>query len=303
MTVNLTDPIFTDEAKAREWFEAARWPNGPVCPHCGNAARERILAIPANLARKVRAGLYECRECHGQFTVQTGSVMESSHVPLTKWALAYRLLSGAKKGMSAHQLHRTIGVTYRTAWFMAMRIRESMRDVSGEQIGGEGKIVEADEAVDRRQAPQGQRTTHPQGRQESPVAVLVERGKGGRVRATVVGKPFDGVLKRNIAEKVALGTEIHSDDHKAYRGVEKITGGKHSAVKHMLGEYARDGVHNNTAESWNALLERSIVGASITSHPSIFHATATKWRSVGITAAWTTANAPSKRSGVATASG
>ena len=95
MTVNLTDPIFTDEAKAREWFEAARWPNGPVCPHCGNAARERILAIPANLARKVRAGLYECRECHGQFTVQTGSVMKSSHVPLTKWALAYRLLSGA----------------------------------------------------------------------------------------------------------------------------------------------------------------------------------------------------------------
>jgi transposase-like protein len=145
MTVNLTDPIFTDEDKARAYFEAIRWPNGPVCPHCGNTDSGRIYPIAANLARKIRAGLYECQNCHGQFTVRTGSVMESSHVALTKWALAYRLMASAKKGISAHQLHRSIGVTYKTAWFMAHRIREAMRDISGEKMGGPDAITEADE--------------------------------------------------------------------------------------------------------------------------------------------------------------
>jgi transposase-like protein len=145
MTVNLTDPIFTDEDKARAYFEAIRWPNGAVCPRCGNTDVSRIYSIAANPAHKVRAGLYECQDCHGQFTVRTGSIMESSHLPLTKWALAYRLMASAKKGISAHQLHRSIGVTYKTAWFMAHRIREAMRDVSGEKIGGPDTITEADE--------------------------------------------------------------------------------------------------------------------------------------------------------------
>lgn len=259
--IDLTDPVFTDETKALAHIEAARWPNGPTCPHCGNTDASRIYSITANVSHGVRLGLKSCQDCKGQFTVRTGTVMESSHLPLTKWALAYRLMASAKKGISAHQMHRTLGVSYPTAWFLCHRIREAMRDVSGEKIGGAGKIVEADEVWigGKPRKNQGPRTRKDD--KKVPVAVLVERGKGGRVRATVVSKPLGGVLKRNIAEKVARGTEIHSDDYRAYRGSEKITGAKHSAVKHMLGEYARDGVHNNTAESWNALLERSIVGS------------------------------------------
>jgi transposase-like protein len=102
MTANLTDPIFTNEGKARAYFEEIRWPTGPVCPHCGNADTSRIYAIAANPARKIRVGLYECQDCRGQFTIRTGSVMESSHVALTKWVLAYRLMAFAKKGISAH---------------------------------------------------------------------------------------------------------------------------------------------------------------------------------------------------------
>lgn len=146
-----------------------------------------------------------------------------------------------------------------------MRIRESMRVVFGEPLGGPGSIVEADELYVGGKPRKGQKDRTRKDDHKVPVAVLVERRPGGRARATVVHSPLGGVLKRNIAANVAQGTEIHSDDHKAYRGVEKITGGKHEAVKHMIGEYARTtatgSVHNNTAESWNALLERSIVGA------------------------------------------
>jgi transposase-like protein len=203
MSINLTDPIFTDEDKAREHFEAARWPNGPVCPHCGNADSSRFYEIAANPKHGVRAGLRQCKECGQQFTVLTGSVMEGSHVPLTKWALAFRLMASAKKGISAHQLHRTIGVTYKTAWFMCHRIREAMRDVSGDKLGGEGKVVEADELWVGGKPRKGQKGRTRKDDNKTPVAVLVERGKGGRVRATVVGKPLGGILKRNIAANVA----------------------------------------------------------------------------------------------------
>jgi transposase-like protein len=256
---NLTDPIFTDEDKARAYFEAIRWPHGPVCTHCGNADTTRIYPIAANAKAKVRAGLYECQECHGQFTVRTGSVMESSHVPLTKWALAYRLMASAKKGMSAHQLHRTIGVTYKTAWFMAHRIREAMRDVSGDKLGGSGKIVEADEVYvggKPRKGTDGQKTKMDR---KTPVAVLVERG--GRAKATILSHPMDGDIKRNVVASVETGTEIHSDEHKAYRNVGRLIGGFQFAVNHGEGVFANEDIHVNTAESWNALLKRSIYGS------------------------------------------
>jgi transposase-like protein len=259
MNLDITDPTFTDERKAREYFEATRWPNGPVCPHCGNIDSNRIYKIAPNVAHGVREGLYTCQDCHGQFTVMIGSVMESSHLPLTKWAVAFRLMSGAKKGISAHQLHRTIGVSYKTAWFMEHRIREAMRDTSGDKLGGAGKIVEADETYvggKPRKGTDGQAT---KADRKTPVAVLVERD--GRARAKVMEHPIDGAIKRNIMDNVALGTEMHTDQHKAYRGVEKITGAPHQHVNHTINEFARDGVHSNTAESWNALLKRSIVGS------------------------------------------
>jgi transposase-like protein len=259
MTVNLTDPIFSDECKARAYFERIRWPNGPVCPHCGNADASRLYSIAANVAHKVREGLRECQECHGQFTVCTGSVMESSHLPLTKWALAYRLMASAKKGMSALQISRSLGIGYKSAWFLCHRIREAMRDVSGERLGGIGKIVEADETYVGGKPRRGTKGRATQADRKTAVAVLVERG--GRARAVPVAQPLDGALKRNIMATVERGTHIHSDEHRAYKGIERFIAGEHSAVTHFKDEFARDGVHNNTAESWNALLKRSIVGS------------------------------------------
>jgi transposase-like protein len=252
-------PTFTDERKTRAYFEEIRWPNGVTCCHCGNADSARIYPIAANAKAKVREGLYECQDCHGQFTVMTGSVMESSHLPLTKWALAYRLMASAKKGISAHQMHRTLGVSYKTAWFLCHRIREAMRDMSGEQLGGNGKIVEADETYVGGKPRRGTDGRKSQQDRKTPVAVLVERG--GRARATVMEWPIDGAIKRNIARQIAQGTEMHTDEHKAYKRIEEITGGMHFSVNHTLNEFAKEDIHNNTAESWNALLKRSIVGS------------------------------------------
>src|SRR6476646_308083 len=174
MAINLTDPVFTDENKAREHLEAIRWPNGPVCPHCGEAERVYRLA-----GKSHRPGLIHCNACEGQFTVTTGSVMESSHVPLNKWVLAFRLMASSKKGISAHQLHRTLGVTYKTAWFMSHRIREAMRETDTGQLGGEGKTVEADETyVGGKAKNRAYAKTLPR---HEAVASLVERG--GKVRS------------------------------------------------------------------------------------------------------------------------
>src|SRR6185437_2522756 len=184
--VDLTDPTFTDERKAREYFEHLRWPNGVTCPHCGNANSARIYSIKPNKEAKVREGLWSCQDCKGQFTVRTGHVMESSHVPLTKWALAYRLLASAKKGMSAHQLHRTIGVTYKTAWFMAHRVREAMRIDSPTPLGGAGHVIESDETFwgpkdkDTDPARRRIRKGKPGRGRKQTILTLVQRGGGSR---------------------------------------------------------------------------------------------------------------------------
>jgi transposase-like protein len=274
MSVNLTDPIFTDEDKARAYFEAIRWPNGAVCPHCSNADSSRIYPIAANPARKIRAGLYECQECHGQFTVRTGSVMESSHVALTKWALAYRLMASAKKGISAHQLHRTIGVTYKTAWFMAHRIREAMRDISGEKIGGPDTITEADETYiggkprksagpsrgrkpgePRRARGIGGRST----KRRVPVVALIERD--GRALAKPTIDASAGTLSAIVRANVDLGGKLMTDSWRGYITVGQEFAGGHDRVDHGAGEYVQGDAHVNTAESFFALLKRGIVGS------------------------------------------
>jgi transposase-like protein len=140
MPRTLDDPIFTEENAAREYLERVLWPDGPRCPRCGSFDR-----ITKCEGETYRAGLHNCGSCRRQFSVTVGTVYERSHVPLHKWLLATRLLSSSKKGMSAHQLHRTLGVTYKTAWFMAHRIREGMVDKEPEGLGGQGKTVEADE--------------------------------------------------------------------------------------------------------------------------------------------------------------
>lgn len=139
---NLTDPIFNDEDAAREHLESIRWEHGVYCPHCGNTDEATIRKLDG---KSHRPGLRQCNACRQHFTVTVGTVMERSKIPLRKWVLGFHLYAASKKGMSAHQLHRMLGVTYKTAWFMAHRIREAMRDDKADPIGGEGKTVEVDE--------------------------------------------------------------------------------------------------------------------------------------------------------------
>jgi transposase-like protein len=144
MTAVFQNPIFQDEEKAREALEAVRWPNGPYCPHCGNSDQERIAKVEG-VKRSHRPGLYYCNECKGQFTATVGTVFERSKVPLTKWWMAAHMFNSGKNGVSAHEIHRNLGVTYKTAWFMMHRLREAMADLAPTPMGGEGQSVQADE--------------------------------------------------------------------------------------------------------------------------------------------------------------
>jgi transposase-like protein len=240
--MNLTDPIFSDETKAREYFESLRWPNGPVCVHCGET--EKVYRLSG---KSHRPGLIHCNACDGSFTVTTGGVMESSHIPLTKWALGFRLMAGSKKGISAHQLMRTLGLgSYRTAWFMAHRIREAMAPASHDKLGGEGKVVEADET----ELAPSRKTRKPKARANNKKFVsLVERG--GRVRSkmlTGAQMPIGSETYRALSSNMEPDTILHTDSSPMYR----FTGFPHLAVNHSK-EYARtdkDGsrVHCNSAE-------------------------------------------------------
>lgn len=257
MTINLTNPIFTDEAKARAHFEAIRWPEAVSCVHCGGMERVYKLEDSA----KHRAGLFHCNDCNGQFTVTTGSVMESSHLPLNKWALGFHLMAASKKGVSALQLKRMLGVTYKSAWFMAHRIREAMRDTSGSKLGGEGQTVEADETyVGGKPRKGGRKSADGRGTKKTPVVALVERG--GRVRARVTADAKSSTLAKLIRENVDRRSKLMTDEWRPYITVGKEMQGGHARVSHGAGEYARtDGAHVNNAEAFFALLKRGIVGS------------------------------------------
>jgi transposase-like protein len=254
MNVNLTDPVFNDEDKARAYFEEIRWPNGPVCPHCGNVDASRIYSIAANPKAKIRAGLRECQDCHGQFTVRTGGVMESSHLPLTKWALAYRFMSSSKKGMSAHQLHRTLGVTYKTAWFMAHRIREAMRPLDAEPIGGTGKFVEADETYVGGKARNRAYKAPPP---KEAVVSLVERG--GKVRSFHVPEVTAKTLRPILVDAIAKDTHFRTDESTVYYAVGEHFA-THRTVTHSIGEYVRGDASTNTAEGYFSIFKRGVYG-------------------------------------------
>lgn len=252
--MNLNDPIFTDEAKARVYFEGLRWPNGPVCPHCAETVRVYRLE-----GKSTRPGLYHCNACSGAFTVTTGGVMESSHIPLTKWALGFRLIAASKKGVSAHQLHRSLGITYKSAWFMAMRIREAMNPGVG-VIGGPDTIVEADETV----LSPSRKTWKRKPRSQSKKFVsLVERG--GRVRSRVIdgSKSSIGVeVQKALWSEMHRASILHTDGAQHY----KFTGAAvaHLSVDHnkQFARTAKDGsrVHTNSAEGYFSIFKRGLVG-------------------------------------------
>ena len=251
---DLTNPIFTDDDKAREHLEAIRWPNGPVCPHCGGVEQIKPLT-----GKGVRAGLYYCNDCEGQFTATVGTVFERSKVPLSKWVLAFHLVCASKKGMSAHQLHRMLGVTYKTAWFMMHRIREAMTSEGG-MLGGGGKVVEADETYwgnsPRSKAAKSRKRTNTVHDKEKIIA-LVERN--GNVRGFHVASVNGETLKSVLHDNIAKDSHLMTDDLHMYRSVGKhfIS---HEAVNHSRKEYARGTAHTNTVEGFFSILKRGLVG-------------------------------------------
>lgn len=251
--MNLTDPIFHDEEAARAHFEAIRWPDGPYCAHCGET--QKVYRLKGG---SQRAGLFQCDGCGGSFSVTVGTVMERSHVPLPKWALAFRLMTASKKGISAHQLMRTIGVTYKTAWFMCHRIREAMRDqmpeLSSGPFGGANKVVEVDETYVGGKARNRKNHVPP----KEPVLALVERG--GRVRSRHVPRVNGATLRDVMEQQIDRATYIMTDESPIYPSIAAGFGG-HGTVNHSIEEYARAAFwHTNTVEGYFSILKRGIVG-------------------------------------------
>lgn len=245
---------FHDEQAALEWVEAHVWPDGPVCPHCG--ATDRIIELKG---KSTRLGVRKCGHCRKQFTVKVGTVMESSHVPLHKWLQAMHLICSGKKGIASHQLHRLLGVTLKTAWFLSHRIREAMRDGSLGPLGGDGGTVEADETCFGEKAdPEARRKPGQRGPAgKRPVVGLVERG--GKVRTFHVDEAdketVAGLVRGNIAREAALMT----DESSLYTEV----GGefaRHETVCHSAGEYVREEVHTNTMDGYWGLFKRGMKG-------------------------------------------
>jgi transposase-like protein len=243
---------FSDETAARELLESMRWPNGAACPKCGGAD-------PYKLNRKAgsstRPGVWKCRACRKQFTVTVGTVFEDSHIPLSKWLLAIHLLASSKKGMSAHQLHRNLDISYKAAWFMAHRLRYAMQQ--GPMTALMSGTVEVDETYIGARNKRGTKRGRPGAEShKTPVVALVERGTG-RVRAFTMPRVTAENLKAAIRENVQANTAIMTDEFSAYKAIGLTN---HQTVNHGEGEYVRGNVHSNTAEGFFSLLKRGING-------------------------------------------
>ena len=252
----LSSPWFHDEAAAFAMLESIIWPNGPTCPHCG--AVDRITPVNGKTARM---GLKRCGHCKRQFTVKVGTILEDSHVALHLWFQAAHLLCSSKKGVSSHQIHRTLGVAYTTAWFMTHRLREAMRDGDFTLFGGEGKIVEVDETYvggkEKNKHASKRKHLGTGGAGKEAVFSLVERK--GRVRSHHVPEVSAKTLRPILKAQVDAATHIMTDES----AVERKIGGeyaKHDTVNHGIGEYVRGNIHTNTIESYYAILKRGIVG-------------------------------------------
>jgi len=267
LTLSQVMKRFGCESDAREYLEAVRWPNGVVCPHCKNSDPNKIWKIHANTAKKIRPGLYRCAECDKEFTVTVGTIFEDSHIPLSKWLVAWYLTVSSKKGISALQIQRSLGLgSYRTAWIMMHKIRHSMKDPAfSEPLDG---VLEADETyVGGKPRPQFDKSFPPKLirpiKKKSPVVALVQRG--GKVRTKVVSNVSQKNLKLFLGLNADPNSTMNTDQapiyHPILRGFKR-----HDVVNHSRFEYARhnpDGTVSgvNSAESFFSLLKRGIVGA------------------------------------------
>lgn len=252
----LNKAIFQDEAEARMWLEAHLWPHGAVCPKCGTVGNSSPI--------KTRDGWYQCNEaaCRGQFTVTVGTLFERSHIPLNKWLMVAFLMCASKKGMSALQISRMVGVSYKSTWFMCHRLREAMRDMKPSRLGGLGKTVESDETYvgGKEKNKHARKRTGDRGfagTTKEAVFSLVERD--GRVRSNHMS---DGVtastLREKLNEQLAWGSTLYTDANPQSTGAGKKW--KHESVNHSAGEYVRGDASTNTIESYFAILKRGIYG-------------------------------------------
>jgi transposase-like protein len=245
---------FSDEDSARELLESLRWPNGAVCPHCGGDNPYKLTPKATSKAPG-RKGLYKCRACRKQFTVTVGTIFEASHIPISKWLLGIHLLCASKKSMSAHQLHRMLGITYRAAWFMAHRLREAASSEPMQLTG----IVEADETYvggPRRKRVGGR--PGPNDPVKTPVLALVERG--GRARMFPIERVTGANIQSILRREVSLDAHMMTDELHAYDGC--AMGFKaHSTIKHSEKKYVDGDVHTNTVEGFFGLLKRGIIGS------------------------------------------
>ena len=250
--------VFQDEAAAREALEAVRWPNGPVCPHCGNSDPEKIAKVEGK-KQSHRAGLFYCSECAGQFTVTVGTVFERSKVPLTKWWMAAHMLNAGKRGVSAHEIHRVIGVTYKTAWFMMHRLREAMKETGGGALGGGGKIVEADETYygNSKRAKSYKKGN----RYKRSIVALVE--PKGKARVFHVERADAKTVREILVTNVDRKSELHTDESRLYTEAGKEFA-DHKTVEHGWngrGFYVgKDGQTTNHAENFFGMFKRGMKG-------------------------------------------
>jgi transposase-like protein len=250
------DKRFSDEAAARAWFEAARWPNGPVCPRCGSTDHFKA---------KIE-GRYRCKAkaCRKDFTVMVGTVMERSHAKLTQWAVAFTMAAASKKGFSAHQLHRQLGCQYNTAWFLHHRVMEAMRQggLDLPPMGGAGKVVEADETYfGKMEEPRGKtRGTKPNKHpltNKRAIVSLVERG--GKARSFHVPRADKATVSKIVMENIGHESRLHTDESNLYFGADKHFT-SHETVKHTAYEYARGDVTTNSVEGYFGIFKRGMKG-------------------------------------------
>jgi len=267
--MNLTDKIYNNENAARKHLEKIRWSDGINCPLCGGTEKISEVAMKnkpseKNPEAKEVKGYYHCGDCRRKFTVRTGSIYERSHIPLHKWVLATHLLCASKKGMSAHQLHRMLGITYKSAWFMEHRIREAMIDGNPDPMGGKDETVQADETyIGRKKDIPALRTSGESFKYsargaavKNSVVSLVSKGKA---RTFHVDRADAHTIREILVTNVKRETALHTDESRLYTKVGKEFA-DHQTVNHSQGEYVRKGVTTNNVENYFSIFKRGMKG-------------------------------------------
>ena len=247
---DFSNPIFHNEAKARKWLEARLWADGTICPHCGVIGETTLMK-----GKSHRPGLYQCNACRAPFTVTVGTLYERSKIPLHKWLAATHLMMASKKGMSALQIGRMLGLSKKTAWFVCHRIRESLRDSKfDEPLGGKNKIVEADETY------VGGKARNRKGRIPPKEAVFALVEREGKVRSFHVQAVSAKTLRRKLFTTASRESYLMTDEAMTYTSTGRGFAG-HGTVNHSIQEYVRGGFwHTNTVENYFSILKRGITG-------------------------------------------